>query len=128
MASAICSSEPPIKYVIPAAEPAPAATEHPQTTDMRPRRLLTKLVEMWLIASAFAISSSDFFRCLPKTAMGRMAVMPWFPLPALLITGRSMPDILASAAAAVMLLIFSATSSHSSRAKISLRVLPNLLP
>ena len=70
---------------MPAAAPVPAATEQPQTGERRPRLRLTKLVARWLTAIAFAISRRLLPVRRPSTAIGIIAVMPWLPLPALLM-------------------------------------------
>ena len=52
----------------------------------------------WLRMRARVISSSVLWFSLPKTTTGKVAAMPWLPLPELLITGIMAPAIRASQA------------------------------
>ena len=86
MALPICSSLPPISHTMDAAEAVAAETPQPQVADSLPVKILIYTFRVWEKASAFSSCSLEEPRCLASSTTGMMAVMPWLPLPALLIT------------------------------------------
>src|SRR5690554_4036230 len=91
---------PPLRYTMPQAAPVEAITQ-PHNADSLPKSPLIWIAIRWLRTSALA-KLSWFAPIFSANAItGIVTVIPWFPLPELLIAGRVLPAILASEAAAV---------------------------
>ncbi len=81
--------------------PIEAATPHPHRAESLPIKLFTWIVIRSLRATALTKVSSLTPSFSAAAITGKVAVNPWFPLPAVLITGSVHPSILASTPAAV---------------------------
>ena len=77
-----------------AAEAAVAAdTPQPQVAESLPVKSLMYTFSAWERARARSGASVEAFKCRASSTTGSMAVMPWLPLPALLMMGNSPPLI-----------------------------------
>ena len=65
---------------------AAANTPQPQVALSLPVKILMYTLSIWEKARAFTVASRLAPTCLAISTTGIMAVMPWFPLPALLMT------------------------------------------
>ena len=65
---------------------AAADTPQPQVALSLPVKILMYTLSIWEKARAFTVASRLAPTCLAISTTGIMAVMPWFPLPALLMT------------------------------------------
>ena len=86
MAAPIWASSPPSSHTMAAEAAAAADTPQPQVALSLPVKILMYTLSRWEKARAFSVASLLAPTCLAISTTGMMAVMPWLPLPALLMT------------------------------------------